>query len=523
MEVLSFQNYSATSFFTVACIITAAYLFARHRKIDLPGPPIWFPVLGHLYYFLIRPPAVAIMDLAKKYGPMYYVELGLVKTIIISDYAIAKEALVSKGRIYSSRPKMHLFSIATGNQRSLAASPYNDHWKKLRKQAQRLFSNANIGDMDLLVDNETSKLAYTCLEAAEKNITFCPIQSFYNLTMNVILMRTFGRVYSDVHDPEFVEISKRIDEIFKLIPVGAISDMFPPLQHFPNYNAWKLMKKTELFHTFIMHQMNLVRKEITYETENKVEKTAKPSFAKELLLNMTKENLTDENVKLFLADMVLAGVDTTASTLGFAIPILINHPHVQDLVFEEIENFLERKRLPQWSDQDNLPYTCATIKEIVRYNPVGLLAMPHENMEDDVLAGHFIPKGTQVIFNVTGINQSMYKDQPDYQSFNPGRFAHDEHVTAELNKGVFTFSDGRRVCPGVPLAQRELFSSLSKLLYLFKFESADGQPIPKKVSYGLTITPAENYNIKLVPRFPEARDLLHKSLGSTDIGNMYSS
>ena len=66
----------------------------------------------------------------------------------------------------------------------------------------------------------------------------------------------------------------------------------------------------------------------------------------------------------------------------------------------ELDAVVGRTRLPTFADYPHLPYIRAMVKEILRWKPVGPLAVPHRLAEDDWYNGMFIPKGTICIPDV---------------------------------------------------------------------------------------------------------------------------
>lgn len=77
------------------------------------------------------------------------------------------------------------------------------------------------------------------------------------------------------------------------------------------------------------------------------------------------------------------------------------YPEIQRLAQRELDAVVGSERLPQFSDQDSLPYINAIVKECLRWQPVAPLAIPHRSVEDDIYKDkYFIPKGSMVIGNV---------------------------------------------------------------------------------------------------------------------------
>lgn len=72
---------------------------------------------------------------------------------------------------------------------------------------------------------------------------------------------------------------------------------------------------------------------------------------------------------------------------------LLLNPFVQSQGQEQIDLVVGRRRLPSFSDMDQLPYITAICREIMRWKPVLPVGIYHASTEDDVYDGYFIPKG----------------------------------------------------------------------------------------------------------------------------------
>lgn len=72
---------------------------------------------------------------------------------------------------------------------------------------------------------------------------------------------------------------------------------------------------------------------------------------------------------------------------------MVLYPDIQKKAQEEIDRVTKGNRLPEYSDQINLPYIQAIIREVIRWKPIVPLGLAHANNDDDVYKGYFIPKG----------------------------------------------------------------------------------------------------------------------------------
>ena len=98
---------------------------------------------------------------------------------------------------------------------------------------------------------------------------------------------------------------------------------------------------------------------------------------------------------------------------------------------------------------------------------------------DDYAGGHFMPKGSTVVLNVWGMHHDEKRwERPE--DFMPERYADYPKLASQYtNDGPgrdhFGYGAGRRVCPGIHLAERNLFIGISKLLWAFEFSKALGE------------------------------------------------
>jgi cytochrome P450 len=103
-----------------------------------------------------------------------------------------------------------------------------------------------------------------------------------------------------------------------------------------------------------------------------------------------------------------------------------------------------------------------------------------------------IPKGSTVILNVWGLhNDPSCKPPPEV--FEPDRFVDCPRSAAEYvscsdptKRDHYAFGAGRRVCPGIHMAERGLFVGIAKLLWAFSFNQIldeHGEPLPIDVDF----------------------------------------
>ena len=195
---------------------------------------------------------------------------------------------------------------------------------------------------------------------------------------------------------------------------------------------------------------------------------------------MTDRQLRDEVVTLFLA-----GHETTALSLTYAIYLLAKHPDRAARLRDEVDRVLGGRR-PEAADVDDLVYTEAVVDEAMRlYPPVW--AIGREAIEDVEIGGYRVPEGTQVYMSQSVMHRdSAYFEAPD--AFRPERWLGDLHD--ELPRyAYFPFGGGPRICIGNHFAMMEAVLVLATLARDWIF--VDQTPAPLETETLITQRPAQ--------------------------------
>jgi len=211
------------------------------------------------------------------------------------------------------------------------------------------------------------------------------------------------------------------------------------------------------------------------------------------------------------------GTDTTVSAIGSFILAMLLYPDEQRKIQEELDRVVGPDRLPDFADEASLPYASAAVKEVLRWQPVTPLGVPHRLMADDEYEGYHMPAGSVVIAN----EWAMLHDPSrfaDHAEFKPARFLGaqrtlDGHNVADAEAG---FGHGRRICPGRHLALASIFITVVSLLSVFSLEKpkdADGSAVEPSMEYtsGLVVHP-HPFQCVFKPRSNAAESLIRSAV-----------
>ena len=182
----------------------------------------------------------------------------------------------------------------------------------------------------------------------------------------------------------------------------------------------------------------------------------------------TGKGFSDEQLVDEVATMILAGHETTATALFWALYLLALDPDTQ----EEIASETRGEHLDSMADIDRQKFTRAVIEETMRlYPPAFLIARAAR--EKDNAAGVAIGKGDIIMIAPWLLHRhEKLWDQPN--AFIPKRFMSTE---APDRFAYLPFGAGPRVCVGAPFAQAESVLALARLIGAFRVELADTNPV----------------------------------------------
>ncbi|ORZ24374.1 cytochrome P-450 cyp509A1 [Absidia repens] len=181
--------------------------------------------------------------------------------------------------------------------------------------------------------------------------------------------------------------------------------------------------------------------------------------------------LTDEELKSNLNVFFLAGHDTTANALSFAIYYLARDPVIQRKARDEAIQVLgdePRDVLPTLEDIKQFDYINQVIKETLRFNGPAPVGLPRKVSKDTELSGVYLPKGTPVVVNSYDLHHNP-RVWHDPEVFDPSRFAAGGEAESAGGMAWSPFYNGQRMCIGMQFSLEEQRVMLSCLLRKYEW------------------------------------------------------
>ncbi|KAJ4826537.1 hypothetical protein Tsubulata_034974 [Turnera subulata] len=518
-HLLPFPPDYLPSIFAILALLYALSWISKARKPlnkkkEAPeGGGAW-PVIGHLHLLGgPQPPHMVLANMADKWGPIFTIRMGVHRTLVVSNWELAKECLTTNDKAFASRPKTLAMDLLGYDRSMFGFSPYGPYWRQMRKIATlELLSNHRLETLKHVRESEmraSMKELYKSLAENNSkqgnNKVLVDMKTWFgDISLNVIFKIIVGKSlgYSDRDGNEGWN-KDALREFFDLSGKFVPADALPFLRFLDIGGHERAMKKAakDLEHAVAgwleEHKQKKARGEVKGQ-EDFMDIMISIADGDESVQGRDADKIT----KAMCLGLILAASDTTTVTLTWALSLLVNHQAVLKKAQQELDLHVGRGRQVQESDLKNLIYLQAIIKETLRLYPAGPVSLPHESMEDCTVGGYHIPAGTRLLVNIWKIHRDPRVWSDPAGEFLPERFltTHKDLDFKGQDFEFIPFGSGRRMCPGISFAHQVLQLTLATLMHGFELTTADGGPVDMIESIGLTNLRATPLDLVLNPR-----------------------
>ncbi|KAH6649219.1 cytochrome P450 [Chaetomium tenue] len=408
----------------VVAVVSAIYLVLTVGKRDPrlpPGPPTW-PIIGNLHQIPTKRTHLQFAKWAKQYGGIYSLKFGSGTSIVISSPRLIKQLFFREDMVM----KHHIDVVdaeAVQMLRDFVVQP-----EGCMRHPKR-FSNSII--MSLIYGTRT------------------PTIKTKHMVKLYALMENWSKVMEAGNTP----------------PV----DIFPFLKLVPErfLGMWRSRAQD------VGREMNALYSEwLEYVVRRRQDSGSRDCFLDRVLDQGEKVGLDKHGLYFLCGTVMEGGSDTTSSLIIAFLHAMTKWPGVLRKAQAEMDAVVGEERTPTWADHARLPYVAACVKEAHRWRPVTPLAFPHSLAEDDWVDGMFLPRGSDIFVNAFGMHHDEARF-PDPDTFDPVHYEGFTGLASELangdyaNRDHYGYGSGRRLCPGIHLAERNLFLALAKLVWAF--------------------------------------------------------
>lgn len=183
-------------------------------------------------------------------------------------------------------------------------------------------------------------------------------------------------------DPQFVRFMFLFDEGFRLFCQTGKAMFIPFLTKLAGVKhiVTELKNNREEMLQFVKKIIQKHKQNLDYSNP----KDLIDSYLIKMSQSQNEENYfenfdQEQQLEQIVLDLFSAGVETLKTSLLWAIVFMLHYPHVMAKVQDEMDQVVGKKRLPSLDDMPKLPYTKATMYEVMRRSSVVALGTPHSN------------------------------------------------------------------------------------------------------------------------------------------------
>ncbi|KAG9447463.1 hypothetical protein H6P81_013591 [Aristolochia fimbriata] len=462
------------------------YLVIRDpRPKGLPPGPYPWPILGNLLQLGDMPHA-KLATLARTYGDLFTLKLGAQTVVVASSPAAAAEVLKTHDRLFSGRYVFQTFRIKNHVEYSMVWSECNDYWKMLRRVCRtQIFSpkmiEAQAHLREAKVMNMVRFLGRKEFEGGGAvKIAEVIFGTLFNIFGNLILSKDVF----DLEDPgSGKEEMKGL--IWRLMELGNTTN---PADYFPVLGDTDFLGQRKAV-ADVLKQIHDIWTVILRERRERRTKLMQGSDDDEDFVSVLLDaDLDDHQINALLMEMFGAGTETSASTIEWALAELIKNPEITSRLRAELDDVVGPDPIKE-DHIPRLPFLNACVRETLRLHPPTPLLLPHRALDTCQLMGYTIPKDCQIMVNAWAIGRDPATWR-DPLSFSPERFLNSDVDYKGSHFELIPFGAGRRICPGLPLANQFIHLIVASLVHHFDWGLQGGahpSSLVMEEKFGLTL------------------------------------
>ncbi|KAJ1302292.1 hypothetical protein OPQ81_001109 [Rhizoctonia solani] len=394
-------------------------------------------------------------------------------TIYLNTMELATELLEKHASATSNRPRNVMTNEILGWGTSPAFRQHDEVHKKMRRvMASALHPAAARSYASQHLDMTLNFLRHVAANPAS-------FLEYPNQTNGSFMIRlAYGYVAREGKDPLVTLVHDTVRYAGRSLTDYYLVNDFPILKYvpswFPGAGFKRFGKKGYDMRTrYANETFNTVFEQVK---NGQVERLSYVSGLLESKGGMHASESDIDLIKWTAASIFTAGTTTTGSLINAFFLMACLYPEVMQTAQAEIDSVVGRERIPNLQDRSSLPYTDAVLLEIMRMSPPAPLGVSHLATENIEFRGYQIPKGATINPNIWAI----LRDPNHFSSphtFNPSRFLGPK---PEPDPRKFIFGFGRRVCPGLHVANNGAWIMCAGLLSVFTIRS--GPRFAAKVS-----------------------------------------
>ncbi len=468
------------------CLVTLTswllyFLWRRWRYerslSHIPGPP-GLPVLRNSLQLDQATLHHTMTAWSKQYGPVYKVGLLNEYVIVVSGYDAISDCYLRKGtdtagRGASFRLKHHFKGTA------FSQTYPDEKWRCLRKALHKYMKQfgEGIARIEKAVAEVSREMLMEFNRAADDSSQFDPSDVIKNASLRVIVFIICGDHLGD-NDDLFRALAEYEPFVWQIFIENSFDylllEAFPVLFHLPLRSSGVLRQADKLRDRVLE---KLKERALNKDPEETLMGTMF-QYTREHSTNTVERTvyLNEDDVLLSAANVLISSRISSSLSFLCLLNVLAHNKPIQDRLAEEIRTICPDPEDVTLAHRPRLPYTRATMLELLRYHSAVPLATPRLTTRATDILGTAIPSRVVLLFNLWGMHHDV-EFWGDPHVFRPERFLDDQGQLLppddEKRKHLMPFAAGVRVCNGEQFALTRLFLWITNVFKRFEVLPAE--------------------------------------------------
>ncbi len=446
---------------------------------SLPGPRRW-PLVGNLLQLKRSAFHQTLEAWADIYGPLYQCRLVGWPIAVVSDVAIANELLKARPDDFR-RPTSLEKAFVSGMSTQGIFMAEGERWRRQRPVIMQSLDIRHLRQFfpTLVAVTERLRRRWQANGGAAGGVD---VQSdLTRFTVDVTTSLAFGQDANTL-EREGGTIHEHLDTIFPMLQRRLLA----PIRYWEYFKLPRDRAAEKSIAVVYATVIETIRRGRAQLNANPADRENPQNLLHSLLLAVEDDTsgFSEQEVADNVLTMLLAGEDTTANSLAWAMYFLAKYPHVQHTLRREIAAVVEGGVLDTFEQTRQLPYLDALINETMRLKPVAPINILEANRPVDIGGLRFRRGESAVVLTrAMAMSEAGY---PDATLFKPERWLKGDGQRGVANPRSFMpFGSGPRLCPGRSLALLEMKTVLAMVVQ--QFDVRPGAPL-EEVSERLEFT-----------------------------------
>lgn len=450
-------------------LVTEEPAAAAHEIVPGPKP---YPIVGNLPELTRTDGLVGAMsDLHAKYGDFFAFSAPAGKAYFCADADIVSEIIATPdvfAKVVEGRGGLGNLKSRNLGRALITADDDDPLWHMAHRILAPAFGTGALKNYyGRIVEVADQMLAH--LDRMGPDDTFLATELMTRMTFEAISYAAFNKRYGSIDSPHLPPFVEAMNEVLA-------DAMQEPKRILPEIFYHDARRKRAAADQILADHVDAIIRE---RRALMASGEPVPTDLLQVMLTtpdrVTGQKLPDDNIRVQLIAMLIAGHETTSGLLSYTLYLLWKHPEVVEKLIAEVDQVLGRdfSYVPTYEDCGRLQYTQRVLKEALRLCPPVPVFPRYVTRDTTVGNGRYdVKAGERIFISLTVLHTNPRFWGPDAQAFNPDRFLPGEEARHHPD-AYHPFGTGARSCIGFQFALLEARMVLARFIQRFTARPKD--------------------------------------------------